>query len=213
MDPGFDDSERYFLVVFGVVALFILVVFVMVAVGAVRSRRVLRDSGLDPLAAHAQDTSSLAKSLEKLRVVNDPSFPRNLVGWRELMGSTPYTLAAGSKMALDPTVLAARRELRDINNKPFVSFPEQGNVTYRVYVHDDDSSTQNDADNTVWVVAMGEVAGKDGVVLARSVVRALVTSTAGSLDNDGLFQKGGGSTKEAVMPSSATTGLGESTRI
>ena len=169
--------------------------------------------GRQLLAALAQDTSSLAKSLEKLRVVNDPSFPRNLVGWRELMGSTPYTLAAGSKMALDPTVLAARRELRDINNKPFVSFPEQGNVTYRVYVHDDDSSTQNDADNTVWVVAMGEVAGKDGVVLARSVVRALVTSTAGSLDNDGLFQKGGGSTKEAVMPSSATTGLGESTRI
>ncbi|WP_091771298.1 hypothetical protein [Blastococcus aurantiacus] len=60
MDPGFGDFPPFFLVAFGVVALFIAGVFAMVVVGAVRSRRVLRDSGLDPLAAHAQIAARLA---------------------------------------------------------------------------------------------------------------------------------------------------------
>ena len=60
MDPGFGDFPPFLLIAFGVVALFVLAVFVMVAVGAVRSRRVLRDSGLDPLAAHAQIAVRLA---------------------------------------------------------------------------------------------------------------------------------------------------------
>ena len=166
--------------------------------------------GRQLLAALATDTSSLVKSTEKLSLVNDPSFPRNLVGWRVLMPSTGYTLAAGSRKALDPTVATAKLELRDINNKPFVSFPEQDNVTYRVFVHDDDSAPDNATDNTLWVVAMGEVTRKDGVVLARSVVRALVTSTNGSIDNDGTFQKGGGATKVALPAKTPTAGMGES---
>jgi hypothetical protein len=54
MDQGFGGFPPFFLIAFGVVALFVLAVFVMVALSAVRSRRVLRESGLDPLAAHAQ---------------------------------------------------------------------------------------------------------------------------------------------------------------
>jgi hypothetical protein len=60
MQPGFGDFPLFFLIAFGVVATFILVVFVMVVLSAVRSRRVLRDSGLDPLAAHAQIAARLA---------------------------------------------------------------------------------------------------------------------------------------------------------
>ena len=60
MDTGSGDVAPFFLIAFGVVALIVVVVFVMVAVGAVRSRRVLRDSGLDPLAAHAQIAARLA---------------------------------------------------------------------------------------------------------------------------------------------------------
>ena len=54
MDPGSGDFPPFFLIAFGVVALFMAGVFVLVVVGAVRSRRVLRESGLDPLAAAAQ---------------------------------------------------------------------------------------------------------------------------------------------------------------
>jgi hypothetical protein len=60
MDDGFGDFPQFFLIAFGVVALFILAVLVMVVLAAVRSRRVLRESGLDPLAAHAQLAVRLA---------------------------------------------------------------------------------------------------------------------------------------------------------
>lgn len=61
MEQGFGDIPSVFLVVFGVAAAFILVVAVMVVTGVTRSRRVLRDSGLDPLAAHAQVAARLAQ--------------------------------------------------------------------------------------------------------------------------------------------------------
>jgi hypothetical protein len=60
MQPGFGDFPPIFLIMFGVVATFIVVVLVMVVVSAVRSRKVLRESGLDPLAAHAQIAARLA---------------------------------------------------------------------------------------------------------------------------------------------------------
>ena len=61
MEPGSGDFPPFFLIAFGVVALFILAVFVMVVLSAVRSRRVLRAGGLDPLAAHAQLAVRLAE--------------------------------------------------------------------------------------------------------------------------------------------------------
>jgi hypothetical protein len=61
MDPGLGEFPTFFLIAFGVVALVILAVFVLVALSAVRSRRVLRESGLDPLATHAQLAVRLAE--------------------------------------------------------------------------------------------------------------------------------------------------------
>ena len=60
MEPGFGAFPPFFLIAFGVVALFILTVFVLGVMSAVRSRRVLRESCLDPLAAHAQIAARLA---------------------------------------------------------------------------------------------------------------------------------------------------------
>jgi cytochrome c-type biogenesis protein CcmH/NrfG len=60
MDPGFGDLPPSFLIAFAVVGLFIAVVLVLVVTSAVRSRKVLRDSGLDPLAAPAQIAARLA---------------------------------------------------------------------------------------------------------------------------------------------------------
>ena len=73
MDPGLGDFPPYFLIAFAFVGAFILVAFVFAVTSAVRGRKVLRDSGLDPLAAHAQIAARLvqgplatpAKSLEQ----------------------------------------------------------------------------------------------------------------------------------------------------
>ena len=70
MDPDFGDFPTFFLVAFGVVALFIAAVLAMVVVGAVRSRRVLREGGLDPLAAPAQIAARFANG--QLRATGQP---------------------------------------------------------------------------------------------------------------------------------------------
>lgn len=51
-----------FFVFFGVVALFIVGVFVLIAVTGVKNRRVLKDAGIDPLTAQAQLAVPLANS-------------------------------------------------------------------------------------------------------------------------------------------------------
>ena len=61
MDPGFGDFPPFFLIAFVVVGVLVAVGFVVAETSAVRSRKVLRDSGLDPLAAHAQIAARLAQ--------------------------------------------------------------------------------------------------------------------------------------------------------
>ncbi len=61
MDAGLGGFPPLFAVMFVVVGLIVAGVFVMALVGAVRSRKVLRDSGLDPLAAHAQIAARFAQ--------------------------------------------------------------------------------------------------------------------------------------------------------
>jgi hypothetical protein len=61
MDNGFGDFPLYFMIAFGFVALIILAVVVVIVRSAIRSRQVLRDSGLDPLAAHAQIAARMAR--------------------------------------------------------------------------------------------------------------------------------------------------------
>jgi hypothetical protein len=61
MDPGFGDFPTFFVVAFCVVLLFILVVAGLVVASLVRSRRVLRESGIDPLAAPAELAARFAR--------------------------------------------------------------------------------------------------------------------------------------------------------
>src|ERR1700712_1009498 len=61
MDPGFGDIPVWFEVGLGVFALFFVAVVALIVTTAVRSRKVLRDSGLDPLAAGAQIAARLAR--------------------------------------------------------------------------------------------------------------------------------------------------------
>ncbi|MGY2129607.1 hypothetical protein [Blastococcus sp. SYSU DS0617] len=61
MEQGFGDFPPVFLAFFGLAAAFIVVVAVMVVLSLARSRKVLRDSGLDPLAAPAEVAARLAR--------------------------------------------------------------------------------------------------------------------------------------------------------
>ncbi|WNG26913.1 hypothetical protein F0U62_25000 [Cystobacter fuscus] len=126
--------------------------------------------------------------------VDEANFPGTGRSWYEVIPNTPYTLlpgTGGTNGAVDPTFSKAGEELRDVNNKPYLSFPEQRNVTYRVFVHDDEdegafvaNDPRIDNNHAVWVVSVGEVRGTGEVVLARSVVRALVFADPVSLNSD-----------------------------
>ena len=91
MDPGFGEFPPFFVIAFVVVLLGILTVAAFVVTGLVRSRRVLRDSGLDPLAAHAQIATRLAqgplatpaKSLEQRLSELDDLHRRGLISTEE----------------------------------------------------------------------------------------------------------------------------------
>jgi hypothetical protein len=111
-------------------------------------------------------------------VVNEPDFPANGSSWYEVVPLTRYSLLPGSGLAVDPGVAAANQELRDPNGRPFLSFPEQSTLFYRVFLHDDEDDDQrgDDTNGAVWLVSMGEVQGGNGEVLARSVVRVLVAA-------------------------------------
>jgi hypothetical protein len=61
MLPGPGEFPIFFVIAFVVAAAFILSVGAFVVTSLVRSRRVLRDSGLDPLAAPAQIAVRLAR--------------------------------------------------------------------------------------------------------------------------------------------------------
>jgi hypothetical protein len=73
MDPGSGNVPPFFEIAIAVVALLFLVAVVVIVIGIARSRRVLRESGLDPLAARAQIAARVsrgplatpAKSLEQ----------------------------------------------------------------------------------------------------------------------------------------------------
>jgi hypothetical protein len=139
-------------------------------------------------------------------VVNETNFPGNGASWYEVIPLSRYSLLSGTGQALDANVTTPLRELRDLNGKPYLSFPEQSTVFYRVFMHDDDDDKdepsnpndgrRDDTNKSVWLVSMGEVQGKDGVVLARSVVRVLVSAGMAAQAASGYGgQKLGGSDK------------------
>lgn len=139
--------------------------------------------------------------------VSEPGFIGNYTSWFEVIPSTRYSLLPTTGGALDATYGVARREMRDANNKPFVSFPQQAQVAYRVFVHDNNDEAgsgaddlQQDVDRAVWLVSVGEVTGGSGEVLARSVVRALVVGGHVPALGDAYSGQKGGSSDKAGDP-------------
>jgi hypothetical protein len=62
MDPGLGvEFPPFMKIAFAVFALFFVLIVVLIGKTAVRSRKVLRDNGLDPLAAQAQLAVRLAR--------------------------------------------------------------------------------------------------------------------------------------------------------
>src|SRR4051812_23028562 len=61
MDPDLAAVPPVFEILVAFVGVFILVVLGFIVLSIVRSRKVLRDSGLDPLAAHAQIAARFAQ--------------------------------------------------------------------------------------------------------------------------------------------------------
>jgi hypothetical protein len=61
MDAGFGNTPPFFEILVGVILVLFLVTAVGIAISVARSRRVLRESGLDPLAARAQIAARLAR--------------------------------------------------------------------------------------------------------------------------------------------------------
>ncbi|WP_257457013.1 hypothetical protein [Archangium lipolyticum] len=160
------------------------------------------NNNFNAVMAQLGDLYSAGQGLDG--VVNEPDFPGN--GWYEVIPQSRYSLLAGAGQAVDPNVATPMREMRDPNGRTYISFPEQSTVFYRVFMHDDDDDKdepgnpndgrRDDTNSSVWLVSMGEVQGKGGVVLARSVVRVLVSAGLSSQVASGYGgQKLGGSDK------------------
>lgn len=81
----------------------------------------------------------------------------------------PYTMTG--------TALNGAVEWLDASGQPFLSFPEQTGVRYRVFLRDDqdDADQTNDINGRVWLISVGEVDMPDGRPV-RAVVQALISN-------------------------------------
>ncbi len=115
--------------------------------------------------------------LARLAVVNEPGLPDAAAGgipWRELIPKTDYTLARGT--AIDDTVAQANREITGPDGVALGSYPEAANVSFRVFVVDDDDDADRDTDDNgrIWLVSVGEVQPAGQGLPYRTIVRSLL---------------------------------------
>lgn len=95
--------------------------------------------------------------------------------WYDVFGGwLPYTLGAN---AVDTSVTTGDRETVDVDGQPFVDYPDQSNVSYRVFLRDDhdDNDQTSDVNRQVWLIAVGQVQ-VPGSRPVRAVVQALVSN-------------------------------------
>ncbi|MCP3163286.1 hypothetical protein [Myxococcus qinghaiensis] len=99
--------------------------------------------------------------------------------WMELLPATPGD--PWNYLRLAPTYLPAA-EKASASGDPYVDYPEQNNVRYRVFVRDDvdDNDPTTDANGRVWVAAVGEVLSRDGRP-TRAIVQALIINQVGAI--------------------------------
>ncbi|WP_342378085.1 hypothetical protein NVS55_01945 [Myxococcus stipitatus] len=107
-------------------------------------------------------------------IVTDVGIAGANPAWRELL---PGTGPGGwNYLSLSPTTLPPE-EKASAGGEPYVDYPEQNNVRYRVFVRDDvdDGSETTDANGQVWIAAVGEVVNAQGRP-TRAIVQALVSN-------------------------------------
>ncbi|MCP3099033.1 hypothetical protein LZ198_09120 [Myxococcus sp. K15C18031901] len=112
--------------------------------------------------------------------------------WLEVL---PGTGAGGwNYLSLTPGAMPAS-EKAAADNDPYVEYPLQNNVRYRVFVRDDNDDAlgnAQDSNNQVWVIAIGEVVNPKGRP-TRAVIQALVTNqSAATANGPGCASRGCG---------------------
>lgn len=117
--------------------------------------------------------------------------------WYEVIPWTDYEMTRGAAGAgIDTGVATANRELIGPDGEPIQDYPEPINVRYRVFIVDDaDEPADNrrdDANNHVWLVAVGEVSTEGGGQPYRTIIRSLVGNKAGTGGGGGYGTKRGG---------------------
>ncbi|QSQ11594.1 pilus assembly PilX family protein [Myxococcus landrumensis] len=100
--------------------------------------------------------------------------------WMELLPSD----APGDPwnyLRLDPGQFSTAEKTNG-DGVPYLDYPEQRNVRYRVFIRDDldDDDPQSDSNAALWVAAIGEVMNSEGRP-TRSIVQALIRNHSGAL--------------------------------
>ncbi|WP_181790767.1 hypothetical protein [Myxococcus llanfairpwllgwyngyllgogerychwyrndrobwllllantysiliogogogochensis] len=94
--------------------------------------------------------------------------------WRELLPGA----GAGNwnYLSLTPATMPETEKASE-GGDPYMDYPEQRNIRYRVFVRDDnDNGDETDDENgQVWIAAVGEVVSPQGRP-TRSIVQALITN-------------------------------------
>jgi len=137
-------------------------------------------------------TATLAALRDSGAVVAEEGLAGANPPWMEVL---PGAGADGwNYLTLTPDDMPAS-EKASAGNDPYVDYPVQNNVRYRVFVRDDnDDNVGNDSDanNQVWVLAIGEVLNPRGRP-TRAVVQALVThQSAATANGPGCTSRGCG---------------------
>lgn len=138
---------------------------------------------------------SYSSALAAMPQVNEPGLPAG--------GDRPYLevlqgpggVGGWNSLAIDESDLAPT-ERQSPSGDAYAAFPLQTNVRYRVFVRDDEDATTSGLDDDngqVWLIAVGEVVGRDGSRPTRAVIQALISNeNAPAVTSPGPTQEGGG---------------------
>ncbi|MFY2556271.1 hypothetical protein ACN469_01400 [Corallococcus terminator] len=99
--------------------------------------------------------------------------------WMELLPASPGD--PWNYLRLAPAAMPAAEKANGTGD-PYVDYPEQNNVRYRVFVRDDvdDNDPNSDGNGRVWVASVGEVLSRDGRP-TRAIVQALIINQVGAI--------------------------------
>lgn len=111
--------------------------------------------------------------------VTEPGLAGANPPWMELLPATPGD--PWNYLRLAPASMPAA-EKANASGDPYVDYPEQNNVRYRVFVRDDldDENPTIDSNGRIWVAAVGEVLSRDGRP-TRAIVQALIVNQTGAI--------------------------------